>query len=144
MAREVKVRIGFYVRLNAPGKVLDSLPKIVQSTPFPAFNPREKQLSEEATVSIEESKLSSQTFRRNLSFFERERERDIRHPAFSAGERYKSVTEMDLLILKMGKATRVIDPRPLEEEEEEGGGRFLDGKEAKAENCSAQRRKSQR
>lgn len=76
MAREVKVRIGFYVRLNAPGKVLDSLPKIVQSTPFPAFNPREKQLSEEATVSIEESKLSSQTFRRNLSFFERERERE--------------------------------------------------------------------
>lgn len=70
------MRIGFYVRLNAPGKVLDSLPKIVQSTPFPAFNPREKQLSEEATVSIEESKLSSQTFRRNLSFFERERERE--------------------------------------------------------------------
>lgn len=34
------LRIGFYVRLNASGKVLDSLAKIAQSTPFPAFNPQ--------------------------------------------------------------------------------------------------------
>lgn len=105
---------------------------------------RRTKLSEEATVSIEESKTFLANFPSEfeLRFFEREKERErIRHPAFSAGERYKSVTEMDLLILKMGKATRVIDPV---EEREERGGRFLDGKEAKAENCSAQRRKSQR
>lgn len=105
---------------------------------------RRTKLSEEATVSIEESKTFLANFPSEfeLRFFESERERGrIRHPAFSAGERYKSVTEMDLLILKMGKATRVIDPV---EEREERGGRFLDGKEAKAENCSAQRRKSQR
>ena len=106
---------------------------------------RRTKLSEEATVSIEESKTFLANFPSEfeLRFFESERERGrIRHPAFSAGERYKSVTEMDLLILKMGKATRVIDP--VEKREERGGGRFLDGKEAKAENCSAQRRKSQR
>lgn len=83
---------------------------------------RRTKLSEEATVSIEESKTFLANFPSEfeLRFFEREKERErIRHPAFSAGKRYKSVTEMDLLILKMGKATRVIDP--VEERGEERG-----------------------